>query len=100
MLKNAPTLAIVAVHTEENEPSRILIWNTTNIYIHYFIPSSRCLRCRVSVSPAWMRPPKYILRTDEQPEDLADERRAPLTDGLTYTVSVLTCGNVSSETVK
>ena len=38
MLKNAPTLAIVAVHTEENEPPRILIWNTTNIYIHYFIP--------------------------------------------------------------
>ena len=33
MLKNAPTLAIVAVHTEENEPPRILIWNTTNIYI-------------------------------------------------------------------
>ena len=42
MLKNAPTLAIVAVHTEENEPPRILIWNTTNIYtsIHYFIPSA------------------------------------------------------------
>ena len=40
MLKNAPTLAIVAVHTEENEPPRILIWNTTNIYIHYFIPRS------------------------------------------------------------
>ena len=37
MLKNAPTLAIVAVHTEENEPPRILIWNTTNIYIHYLI---------------------------------------------------------------
>ena len=38
MLKNAPTLAIVAVHTEENEPSRVLIRNTTNIYIHYLEP--------------------------------------------------------------
>ena len=38
MLKNAPTLAIVAVHTEENEPPRILISNITNIYIHYLIP--------------------------------------------------------------
>ena len=39
MLKNAPTLAIVAVHTEENEPSRVLIPNITNIYIHYLEPS-------------------------------------------------------------
>ena len=39
MLKNAPTLAIVAVHTEENEPPKILISNITNIYIHYLIPS-------------------------------------------------------------
>ena len=39
MLKNAPTLAIVAVHTEENEPPRILISNITNIYIHYLEPS-------------------------------------------------------------
>ena len=31
MLKNAPTLAIVAVHTEENEPSRVLIRNNTII---------------------------------------------------------------------
>ena len=45
MLKNAPTLAIVAVHTEENEPSRILIWNTTNIYIHYLEPSLVIWRC-------------------------------------------------------
>ena len=41
MLKNAPTLAIVAVHTEENEPPRILISNITNIYIHYLEPSHR-----------------------------------------------------------
>ena len=41
MLKNAPTLAIVAVHTEENEPPRILISNITNIYIHYLIPRHR-----------------------------------------------------------
>ena len=41
MLKNAPTLAIVAVHTEENEPPRILISNITNIYIHYLEPRER-----------------------------------------------------------
>ena len=40
MLKNAPTLAIVAVHTEENEPSRVLIRNTTIINIHYLLPSA------------------------------------------------------------
>ena len=32
MLKNAPTLAIVAVHTEENEPPEV--WKHKN---HYFI---------------------------------------------------------------
>ena len=35
MLKNAPTLAIVAVHTEENEPSRVLIRNTNIEYRWY-----------------------------------------------------------------
>ena len=33
MLKNAPTLAIVAVHTEENEPPKI--WGPK---FHYFNP--------------------------------------------------------------
>ena len=28
MLKHAPTLAIVAVHTDENEPSRVQVRNT------------------------------------------------------------------------
>ena len=51
MLKNAPTLAIVAVHTEENEPPRILIWNTTNIYIHYLEPRNGCTSARVTTTP-------------------------------------------------
>ena len=49
MLKNAPTLAIVAVHTEENEPPRILISNITNIYIHYFIPRRLLRQIRLEV---------------------------------------------------
>ena len=55
MLKNAPTLAIVAVHTEENEPSRILIWNTTNIYIHYLEPSKLLLQRGLDLGEAQPR---------------------------------------------
>ena len=34
---NAPTLAIVAVHTQENEPSKVLKRNTV-LKIHYLQP--------------------------------------------------------------
>ena len=38
MLKNAPTLAIVAVHTDENEPSRVQVKNNKITCTHYLIP--------------------------------------------------------------
>ena len=38
MLKNAPTLAIVAVHTDENEPFRVLVRNKFKKYKYsYFL---------------------------------------------------------------
>ena len=38
MLKNAPTLAIVAVHTEENEPSKVLIQNIKIFILTIYSP--------------------------------------------------------------
>ena len=43
MLKNAPTLAIVAVHTDENEPSRVQVKNNEITLTHYLIPSEHLL---------------------------------------------------------
>ena len=46
MLKNAPTLAIVAVHTAENEPSspalpaEVQVQNNSITCTHYLEPSS------------------------------------------------------------
>ena len=39
MLMNAPTLAIVAVDTEENEPSRVQVKNNEITCTHYLVPS-------------------------------------------------------------
>ena len=43
MLENAPTLAIVALHTDENEPSRIQIRNNKITLTRYLRRSNR--RC-------------------------------------------------------
>ena len=38
MLRNAPTLAIVAAHTDENEPARMQLRNNKITCTHYLIP--------------------------------------------------------------
>ena len=42
LLKNEPTLAIVAVHTDENEPSRVQVKNIKNYLYSLFNTKRQC----------------------------------------------------------
>ena len=59
MLKNAPTLAIVAVHTDENEPSRVQVKNNEITLTHYLVPRFACEH-----SPSWLWNPSWALNSE------------------------------------
>ena len=68
MLQNAPTLAIVAVDTEENEPSRVQVKNNEITCTHYLIPRCVCFRkiCYITKNKRMkqsQRTPKLVFRT-------------------------------------